>query len=179
MKYILTIFICIFCVLQSFAANADTVLPLEKNTTSGVSAALYDTNRLKDEMNILLKQRLSGAEISSFRQIPKNGTVIYECDVLYQGSTVKLYINPKNGAVSPKIDDKDLFNDKITKTEVSRGTKELNNILKQIKLDASFSDVQYNKKDKIMEGNILYMDGKYYFKMNVATGEILEMVPIE
>lgn len=164
--------------MQSFAANADTALPQAVNAASGGSA-LYDTNKLKDEMNILLKQRLSGAEISSFTQIPKNGTVVYDCDVLYNGNTVKLYINPKNGSVTTSLDDRDLFNDKITKTEVSKGTKELNNILKQVKLDASFSDIQYNKKDKTMEGSILYMDSKYYFKMNVATGEIIEMVPID
>ncbi len=63
MKYILTIFVFTIFTLQCFAANPDTALPLEANTAGGSGAVLYDTNKLKDEMNLLLKQRLAGAEI--------------------------------------------------------------------------------------------------------------------
>ena len=97
----------------------------------------------------------------------------------YQGSIVKLYINPDNGAISGRIDDKELLLENITQRKINNGTKEVNNVLKQMMLDASFENVQYNKKNKTMEGNIFYTGNKYYFKMNLMTGEIIEMKPIE
>ncbi len=78
-------------------------------------------------------------------------------------------------AASDKIDESVLSDEKTVQSKINRSTKEVNNVLKQIKLDASFSDVKYNKKDKTLEGNILYMESKYYFKMNAATGEVIEM----
>ncbi len=64
----------------------------------------------------------------------------------YQGSIVKLYINPDNGAISGRIDDKELLLENITQRKINNGTKEVNNVLKQMMLDASFENVQYNKK---------------------------------
>lgn len=172
MKYILTIAICIFCVFPIYATETKTGI-----TPSIGTAPLVDTNKTKNDINAILKQRLPEAELVSFKQIPKNGTVIYECEVSYQDSIIKLYANPQNNMVSNRIGDEALFS---TESKIiNKGTKEVNNILKQIKLDASFSDVTYNKKDKTMEGSILYMDNKYYFKLNVATGEIIDMRPLD
>ncbi len=182
MKYILTIFICILCTLSVFA-NETTGKAVQSSENAKQEAIyntpLIETDKLKDEINRILKGSFPDAQVLSFKQIPQNGTIVYECNVSYQGSVIKLYINPQNGAITGKIDDKELFNEKITKSGVSKGTKEVNNILKQIKLDASFNNVKYNKKDKTIEGNILYSDTKYYFKMNTLTGEIIEMTQID
>ncbi len=179
MKYILAIFICIFCINQGLSSQGFCAGMQTERNLSYSNSGLVDTNKLKNEINAILKRSLQGAEVLSFRQIPKNGTVVYECDVSYQDNVIKLYVNPQNGAVSGKLDDKALFLEKITQTKINKGTKEVNNILRQIKLDASFSDVTYNKKDKTMEGNIIYMDNRYYFKLNVATGEIIDMRPLD
>lgn len=176
MKHFLTIFIYIFCILSGYAAN-DNANGIQNAVNKPVS--LIDTNKLKGEINSILKKKLPDAEIISFKQTVKNGVIIYDCNVSYQGSIIKLYINPQNGAISGKLDDRELLDEKITKSVINKGTKEVNNVLKQIKLDASFSDVKYNKKDKTLEGNILYMDSKYYFKMNAATGEIIEMKALD
>lgn len=191
MKNILTILIFIFYTMAGYAnealqgalfSSAQKISAVQKiaahhieQNTGLEGMSLTDTQKLKTEINKVLKKRFPDAEILSFSQIPKNGTIIYDCDVSYRGSVIKLYINPQNGAISGKLDDKDLLDEKITKSVINNSTKEVNNVLKQIKLDASFSDVKYNKKDKTLEGNILYMDIRYYFKMNAGTGEIIEM----
>jgi len=171
--------------MPSFAGkNADkniinnTNVQKEQNAVNENITGLLNTEKLKDEINKVLKSRFPDAEILSFSQVPKNGTVIYDCNVSYQGSVIKLYINPNNGAISGKLDDKELFLEKITQSKINEGTKEVNNILKQMMLDASFNDVKYNKKQKTMEGSILYGDVKYYFKLNLMTGEIVEMRPL-
>ena len=57
-------------------------------------------------------------------------------------------------AASDKIDESVLSDEKTVQSKINRSTKEVNNVLKQIKLDASFSDVQYNKKDKIIKKTV-------------------------
>jgi len=191
MKYILTILISIFFVSACFAnepeqntllSNAQKLNNIQNNMTQNVGIGgknLLDTQKIKVEINKALQKRFPEAEVVSFSQIPKNGTIIYDCDVSYQDSIVKLYINPDNGAISGRIDDKELLLENITQRKINNGTKEVNNVLKQMMLDASFENVQYNKKNKTMEGNIFYTGNKYYFKMNLMTGEIIEMKPIE
>ena len=74
-------------------------------------------------------------------------------------------------AASDKIDESVLSDEKTVQSKINRSTKEVNNVLKQIKLDASFSDVKYNKKDKnkiflsdiiILFLSLYYLIHKYY-----------------
>ena len=136
MKYILTILISIFFVSACFAnepeqnallSNAQKLNNIQNNMTQNVGIGgknLLDTQKIKVEINKALQKRFPEAEVVSFSQIPKNGTIIYDCDVSYQGSIVKLYINPDNGAISGRIDDKELLLENITQRKINNGTKD-------------------------------------------------------
>ena len=182
MKYVFIVLILIFSIQTSFANAASGII--KEPVQIVLSTDEQNTENLKETVNSVLAQYLPEAKVLSIDEIERNGETLCVCRGSYQNTIFNLTINPKTGAISGKPEGagEDTANNGANlapnKAMVKLSTKQVNDILKDTMPGASIEKTRYDKKNGTVDGQILYKNLKYYFKINAITGEIIEMRPL-
>ncbi len=187
--YFLIIFTIVIHINCGFAAQGTIQNLVDENWQFTYNKTLENRSNedIKDAINKELCEYLPGAKVLSFKEIKQNDEILYKCSASYQGAVIDLLINPKTSAVSGGLQNKPEANmgedgptdTYIDKNLIKEGTKEINEILKQVMPEASIDRVKFNKKDNTVDGYVLYQNFKYYFKIDALNGRILKMEPVK
>ncbi len=131
----------------------------------------------------VLSSRLPGAELTSFREVEKDGMKVYECSVLYKGYNINMTVNPATGAISANAKNENQTEtlgstEDLSNKKLRAMAAQVNKTLEEKMPGAKIERIKYNKKDNTIEGRVMNNGFGFKFRVNAETGEIIEMTRV-